>query len=112
MSSAEELMAELQRLQDARDANAELHAEVETSRNKLLGEAITLENALEASEALLRAAEHALREIVGWSYNLLTQGESPTQRRQPAAQAIYDSARAALAAAAASSGEEDDHAEV
>lgn len=40
--------------------------------------------------------EEALKEIVGHAYNLLTQGELPTQRRQPSAQAIYDLASAEL----------------
>jgi hypothetical protein len=39
----------------------------------------------------------ALRENVGEAYNLITQGESPTQRRQPSAQRIYDSSKEALA---------------
>jgi hypothetical protein len=56
----------------------------------------------EANEKLWRrcdALENALRENVGDAYNLLTQGESPTQRRQPSAQRIYDRSRAVLAAA-------------
>jgi hypothetical protein len=51
--------------------------------------------ALEAERDRLR---EALREDVSDAYNLLTQGESPTQRRQPSARRIYDRARAALAA--------------
>jgi hypothetical protein len=38
----------------------------------------------------------AMKGNVGDAYNLLTQGESPTQRRQPSAQRIYDRSKAAL----------------
>ena len=50
--------------------------------------------ALLAENSRLR---EALRENVGEAYNLITQGESPTQRRQPSAQRIYDLSREALA---------------
>jgi chromosome segregation ATPase len=53
----------------------------------------------------IRELEAALRENVGDSYNLLTQGESPTQRRGPSAQRIYDRSRAALAATPEQEGE-------
>lgn len=45
---------------------------------------------LEAECVTLR---QALAEIVGHAYNLMTQGESPTQLRQPSVQRIYDIAR-------------------
>jgi hypothetical protein len=51
----------------------------------------------ERAERSLTTATEALRKIVGESYNLITQGESPTQRRQPSATRIYDVARAFLA---------------
>ena len=50
--------------------------------------------ALQAENERLR---EALRENVGEAYNLITQGESPTQRRQPSAQRIYDRSKEALA---------------
>jgi hypothetical protein len=52
----------------------------------------------EAAEAERDRLREVLRENVSDAYNLLTQGESPTQRRQPSARRIYDRARAALAA--------------
>lgn len=55
--------------------------------------------ALDALVARVAALEHAMRENVGDAYNLLTQGESPTQRRGPSAQRIYDRSRDALAKA-------------
>jgi hypothetical protein len=50
--------------------------------------------ALQAENGRLR---EALRDNVGEAYNLITQGESPTQRRQPSAQRIYDRSKQALA---------------
>ena len=60
------------------------------------------ERATLAHEVLVLAPEierlrEALRENVGEAYNLITQGESPTQRRQPSAQRIYDRSKEALA---------------
>jgi hypothetical protein len=57
-----------------------------------------LRAALHAAEAERDRLAKALRENVSDAYNLLTQGESPTQRRQPSARRIYDRARAALTA--------------
>lgn len=58
----------------------------------------------EERHARVAALEHAVEEMreilranVGDAYNLLTQGESPTQRRGPSAQRIYDRNRDALA---------------
>jgi hypothetical protein len=33
-----------------------------------------------------------VKTIIGAAYNLITQGESPMQRRQPSAQTIYETA--------------------
>jgi hypothetical protein len=60
----------------------------------------------EAAEARVRDLEAALRQNVGDAYNLLTQGESPTQRRAPSARRIYERSKAALAAAVAPEAEE------
>jgi hypothetical protein len=90
------LLDEIGRLRDALDAaneriaNFERHVEREIEP-KLLARA-------EAAEAERDRLREALRENVSDAYNLLTQGESPTQRRQPSARRIYDRAVAALAA--------------
>ena len=54
----------------------------------------------EALEREVKELRKAMKENVGDSYSLLTQGESPTQRRQPAAQRIYDRSKAVLASVA------------
>ena len=53
-------------------------------------------DALKDAEARVATLEATLRENVGDAYNLLTQGESPTQRRRPSARSIYDRSSAAL----------------
>jgi hypothetical protein len=68
------------------------------TRMDLFEEIEHLRAALHAAEAERDRLAEALRENVSDAYNLLTQGESPTQRRQPSARRIYDRARAALAA--------------
>ncbi len=72
-------------------------ADLQNRRMEVEGECAQWSSQARSAEADLAAATEALREIVGESYNLITQGESPTQRRQPSAARIYDVARAFLA---------------
>ena len=53
--------------------------------------------AFDKTKAERERLRETLRLNVGDAYGLLTQGESPTQLRQPAAQRIYDRSKAALA---------------
>jgi hypothetical protein len=71
---------------------------VSLTRMDLFEEVKRLRDALAVVEAERDRLAEALRENVSDAYNLLTQGESPTQRRQPSARRIYDRALAALAA--------------
>ena len=61
----------------------------------------------EALEREVKDLRKAMKENIGDAYNLLTQGESPTQRRQPAAQRIYDRSKAAIGDANPPRNEED-----
>lgn len=76
-------------------AEARVDEEREIGRILVRGQ-MTLQARVDELTAENAALRDDLREIVRESYNLITQGESPTQRRQPSAQKIYDLARAAL----------------
>ena len=69
----------------ARDRIIDAIAEVGHAREALAARPVATDTAREALSVCVRE-----------SYNLMTQGESPTQRRQPSARRIYEAASAAL----------------
>lgn len=80
------LRAEVERLTAERD-------HIREERDFLVSEIGMYQERADGAEAECVTLRQALAEIVGHAYNILTQGESSTQLRQPSAQRLYDIAR-------------------